>query len=277
MLRLVPIVASVCICASCQEAHYGAGAQNHEPPSKKLVFSCKSGVRFVFIPAQKFVMGTGDELQLLRTVTLSSYWISETEVTFGQVKSALGRENTSASALSDHPVTNNDFTQIMEMVDALGRLDGLPVRLPTEAEWECAARGGLKSAEFPWASTKSSKALANIDADRTCAVASYPPNPFGLFDVVGNVDEVVSDAYYVYKSGDSLTNPRYPDIDPWKLTRGGGYSLIYCPVSERSPQPPGREHWWDVGFRLAVDDSKMMRDSASWEEFTSDPPETDHS
>ena len=159
-----------------------------------------------------------------------------------------------------HPVTLVTFEDAMAFCQWLGRKTGLPVRLPTEAEWERAARGGVDSLNYPWGN--------EIDPDRanyladpsskqlrsTQPVGKYAPNPYNVFDVIGNVWEWVSDWY----QGDIYTdrmrhNPSGPPNGMLRVLRGGAWVVHdtrMLRTSYRHKVPPDT-YAYSIGFRIA--------------------------
>ena len=160
-------------------------------------------------------------------------------------------------ARGDFPVMNIRTADAEDYCRWLSARTGHRYRLPTEAEWEYAARGGLEGLHYPNGDTltPADGNYARSEKRGPIAVASYPPNGFGLHDVLGNVAEWVSDWY---DPGACATgpvhNPQGPDAGKFKVIRGGGWhSGPSCStVHFRNALPPG---WLDfnVGFRCAKD------------------------
>jgi formylglycine-generating enzyme required for sulfatase activity len=142
--------------------------------------------------------------------------------------------------------------------DAAAFADWKGKRLPTEAEWEYAARGGLSGIDFPFEGDLDST-KANFSNHRyhlgTQPVGSYPPNAYGLYDMAGNVVEWVADYYDTdYYSSGVADNPTGPEKGRFRVIRGGGWhSGPSCNrVYFRNALPTG---WVDinVGIRCARD------------------------
>jgi sulfatase modifying factor 1 len=160
---------------------------------------------------------------------------------------------------SDHPVALVRWDDAVEYCAWLSSETGRPVRLPTEAEWEKAARGGVDSRRYPWGD-RIDPDLANFLSDPalkptrgTTPCGKYPPNEYGLYDMVGNVWEWVQDWYGAdYYASSPLDNPHGPPAGQLRLLRGGSWlvadvRMLWC--SHRHKVPPDT-YSYGIGFRV---------------------------
>ena len=202
--------------------------------------------KMVLIPKGKFRMGTdrltGDESKPIHSVELDAFWIDTHEVTVGEYKEFLRESGHPTSLLAqlfeysptdDHPIVGVSWHDAMAYAQWAGK------RLPTEAEWEKAARGGLMDAHFPWGNDEidSSKANYGNQNNRTMPVGSYPPNGYGLYDMTGNVMEWCMDPWDAnFYANSPAENPfagnkslketivDYKNIKGHRVVRGGAWN-----------------------------------------------------
>ena len=196
------------------------------------------------------------------SVTLSSYSIGETEVTQALWQAVMG-SNPSYFSGSNKPVEKVSWDDCQDFIRRLNALTGENFRLPTEAEWEYAARGGNKSRGYKYAGSNTLGNVAwywdNIPSQSsgsagygTQVVATKSPNELGLYDMSGNVWEWCQDWYDSYSSG-SQTNPTGPSWGSIRVRRGGSWHYFAggCRVSYRYFLTPDLRSD-DLGLRLAL-------------------------
>ena len=232
----------------------------------------QEGPEMVVVPAGSFKMGDvqggglSDELPA-RTVNIQKpFAIGRYEVTFeeyDQFAKATNRQlpGDKGWGRGRRPVINVSWQDAVAYAKWLSEQNGKRYRLPTEAEWEYAARGGKETAY--WWGKDFVKGMANCNGcgsqwerKQTAPVGSFKPNPFGLYDTAGNVWEWVEDCWHDNYNGAPV------DGSAWKekgggncgqrVLRGGSWNLgpVTLRVSSRSGDYAGNR---DLGFRLAQD------------------------
>lgn len=235
------------------------------------------------IPAGEFQMGSvpsaGDP-QEIHPVYLDDFWMYETEVTNQMYAKFLNATKPDNETLEDYIDTEDSDLQIEKsgrMYHAIEPFVDYPMievswtgaqaycewaggSLPTEAQWEKAARGGLESKEFPWGDQYPScntedihGALISDCGQQSITVGSFSPNGYGLYDMVGNVWEWVADWYsYDYYGISPYENPTGPQGGRFRVLRGGSwyYDLFGGRVSHRYNFNPGSTFNY-FGFRCA--------------------------
>lgn len=244
--------------ASASEAGYGE-ISKAEPESEMIL-----------IPGGEFVMGTGDDEEdaPIHEVYIDTFYMDPCEVTNAQYLEFCEATERPLPEFwgwdrfrcgpdyPDHPVVGVSWRDAKDYAEWRGK------RLPTEAEWEYAARGGLEGKKYPHGDTVDSttanyfrRGISEEQVLRrgTMPVGSFPPNGFGLYDMAGNVVEWVSDYYgWDYYNEGPYENPQGPEKGKFRVIRGGGWhSGPYCNrVYFRSGL---RSNWLDfnVGFRCA--------------------------
>ena len=192
----------------------------------------------------------------VHSVTLSNYYMGETEVTQALWKAVMGN-NPSYFKGDNLPVEQVSWNDCQEFIRKLNQKTGKNFRLPTEAEWEYAARGGKKSRGYKYAGSNNIGSVAwytDNSGYKTYAVKGKSPNELGLYDMSGNVWEWCSDwcgSDYYGKS--PSTNPQGPLNGSYRVLRGGSWidGAGGCRVSDRSDGGPDRAYC-SGGFRLAL-------------------------
>jgi sulfatase modifying factor 1 len=183
------------------------------------------------------------------------------EADFRSLASAYFWNNgTPPAGRNNHPVTLVGFEDALAYCGWLSTKTNKPVRLPTEAEWEKAARGGVEGRKFPWGETLEPACAhylphAALKAERgTAPVGSYPANGFNLHDMAGNVWEWVGDWYAPnYYSRAQYLNPQGPDNGLMRLVRGGAWvnadgRYLRCAYRHKVPSD---SYSYSIGFRVA--------------------------
>lgn len=190
------------------------------------------------------------------SVTLSSYYISNTTVTqklWYVVTGNYPAVSNSYGLGDDYPVYNVSYSDCQQFINMLNNITGKNFRMPTEAEWEFAARGGNNSSSTKWSGSGTCGASAwhaQNSGGRLHPVAQKQPNELNIYDMSGNVWEWCSDWYGNYSSS-AQTNPAGAASGTGRVIRGGGYddTATDCRVTVRSSaQPSGT--YTNIGLRL---------------------------
>jgi formylglycine-generating enzyme required for sulfatase activity len=251
----------------------------HEPPE---TIEDDFGVSMALVPAGSFEMGSAEgeeDEQPVHTVWLDDFFIDQFEITNAQYAECLDAgacqptTDTTAFASSysrriyygsteyaNYPVIYATWYEAQEYCEWRG------ARLPTEAEWEKAARGGLEGKKYPWGDEApvckaGAENGAKFDDDDACddtdtaPVGTYGPNGFGLYDMAGNVWEWVSDWYSEdYYSISPEENPTGPEEGQYPVVRGGAWgnyaerlTVTYRRINDQNSGS------LSIGFRCARD------------------------
>jgi formylglycine-generating enzyme len=220
----------------------------------------------VLIPAGNFIMGknTGNptDWQPEHKVSVISFYMDRYEVTNKQYFEFCQKTNNPLPEFwgsaqfkcsmdyPDHPVVGISSADAMKYARWAGK------RLPTEAEWEYAAKGGLQNNNFPWGDQiDSTKANYGKNYKTTLKVGTFKPNGFGLFDMSGNVWEWTSDFYGEKYYAESPENdPRGPVQGRFRVIRGGSWhSGAMCQQTYYRNGLPASWVDFAVGFRCVKD------------------------
>ncbi|HQO09812.1 MAG TPA: formylglycine-generating enzyme family protein [Clostridiales bacterium] len=218
-----------------------------------------SGIEMVLVEGGTFEMGSNERENGLvnekpvHSVTISDFYIGKTEVTQAQWKAVMGT-NPSYFKGDDLPVEQVSWYDAVEFCKRLSQKEGVTYRLPTEAEWEYAAKGGNASMGYKYSGSDDPDAVAwyrsNFES-KTHTVATKKPNELGIYDMSGNVWEWCSDWYGDYPSGTQI-DPKGPSSGLGRVLRGGSWfsinDFIRC-AYRGSPYPNSVNN--DFGFRLS--------------------------
>ena len=187
-------------------------------------------------------------------VTVSDFSIGKYEVTQEEWVAVMG-SNPSKVKSSKNPVEQVSWDDCQCFIQRLNSLTGKTFRLPTEAEWEFAARGGNQSKGYKYAGSNDLSKVAwyrQTQAYPTRSVGQKSPNELGLYDMNGNVWEWCNDGYEAYKS-EAQTNPKGLETSSSRVFRGGSWNYMErsCRVSTRADSNPSSSASF-VGLRLAM-------------------------
>ncbi len=216
---------------------------------EKQTFTVK-GVSFVMIPVKggTFQMGATseqnnpwDDEKPVHSVTLSNYSIGETEVTQALWQAVMG-SNPSNFQGPNRPVEQVSWNDCQKFIQKLNALTGQNFRLPTEAEWEYAARGGNKSKGYQYAGSDNLGAVAwysDNSRGKTHDVKTKAPNELGIYNMSGNVWEWCQDWMGSYSSY-AMSNPKGPASGSCRVIRGGSWNCNDrgCRLAIRSGYEP---------------------------------------
>ena len=196
-----------------------------------------------------------DDEKPAHSVTLSDYCIGQTEVTQELWEAVMGSNPFYFKGDNRRPVEKVSWDDCQEFIEKLNRLTGKNFRLPTEAEWEYAARGGNKSRGYKYSGSNNPDAVAWYDdnsGSKTHPVAQKQSNELGLYDMSGNVWEWCQDWSGDYSSN-SQTNPRGASTGGDRVMRGGSWynGVRRMRVSDRNSNTPDYSDF-NLGLRLAL-------------------------
>lgn len=218
-----------------------------------------NGVSFLMIAIKggTFVMGNddddGDE-KPAHQVTLSDYAIGETEVTQELWQAVMGSNPSYFTGNLQNPVERVSWEECQIFIRKLNNITGQNFRLPTEAEWEYAARGGNSGKGYKYSGSGSIDKVAWYNGNSlktTHPVKTKQPNELGIYDMSGNVYEWCHDCYNPYPAF-AVINPKGKTSGSYRVIRGGswGYNSSSCFVTNRGNNSPN-SRTIILGFRLA--------------------------
>jgi len=202
------------------------------------------GVPMSLVPAGPFEMGSeegSDNEKPVHTVILNDFYIDQFEITNARYAECVEAGDCNAptytgSATRENYYKNTNFSNYpvisVDWYDAQAYCKWRGARLPTEAEWEKAARGGLEGKLYTWGNESPNCSLANFNYSEYCIgdpniVGKYAPNDYGLYDMAGNVWEWVADWYDPdYFENSPISNPLGSENGSSRILRGGAWNRI---------------------------------------------------
>ncbi len=229
--------------------------QSFTNPKTNVKTFTVNGVSFEMIQVEGdiYQMGSADLYHAVHLVKLNNFYIGKFEVSQALWKAVMGK-NPSYNKGDNLPVESVSWKKCQEFITKLNTLTGMNFRLPTEAEWEFAARGGKYSQKFKYSGSNHLDEVAwynKNSGNNLHNVGSKKPNELGIYDMSGNVFELCSDWYNLRYDQRYQENPRGPETGKERVARGGCYMLDErrCHSSER--------HSFSsksclIGFRLAL-------------------------
>ena len=225
-------------------------------------------LRVNYVPAGSFLMGSteDEDSQPVHSVTLSHYYIGRYEVSQGEWYNVMGEPSDWANSVA--PANWRSYEEIQEFITKLNEKTGYLFRLPTEAEWEFAARGGIYSHGYRFSGSDTYSDVGNPD---DYAIGTKNANELGLYDMTGDVAELCSDWYGPY-SDQAVTNPTGPATGTARVVRGGarweGETPVWRRASTDNDNYSSWSGYWDgdgnyyeqrvpkndrLGFRLVME------------------------
>jgi len=230
--------------------------------SSPATFRNSIGMEFILIPAGEFRMGADDkegfedERPVHRVRITRPFYLGKYPVTQGQWEAVMETNPSHFTGNPNRPVENVAWHDAQEFLRRLSEKEGKPYRLPTEAEWEYAARAGSNTTycfgddvkllrEYAW--------YADNSGNETHPVGQLDANAWGLHDIHGNVWEWVQDWYAAnYYQQSAVINPSGPDSSEYKVSRGGSWrnGARSVRVAARNWLEPGSRSD-GIGFRCA--------------------------
>ena len=222
----------------------------------------ETDIEFIFVQGGSFVMGSNElnEEKPAHNVSVHSFYLSKYEITQQVWNIVMGYNESIHTGCNNCPVENVSWYDIQKFINKLSKLTGKRYRLPTEAEWEFAASGGIYSKHYKYAGSNDPDSVAwyyGNSRSMTHVIGQKKPNELGFYDMSGNVEEWCNDWWdYNYYSYSPVNNPQGPSSGTKKVVRGGAYDFVVDAITVK-----GRSVYgvlpdligYSYGFRLERD------------------------
>ena len=219
-------------------------------------------VEFILVKGGNFIMGSNnlDEELPAHSVSVHSFYLSKFEITQRIWNLVMGYNDSYHANCDDCPVDNVSWNDVQQFINKLNIATGKRYRLPTEAEWEFAASGGVYSKNCIYSGSNVADSVAwyfGNNSTMTHPVGLKKPNELGFYDMSGNISEWCNDWWeYHYYEHAPTNNPKGPSTGTKKVVRGGGHRDVSISITVKTRAVRGVEP--DLvskyyGFRLARD------------------------
>ena len=257
LIAVIVIIAIVFFFKKSSNTDY---TSQYEPNDESITVN---GVSFKMIKVDggSFNMGSNDsdaydDEKPVHRVTLNTFYIGETEVTQGLWKAVMGNNPSYFSNGDNFPVEGVSWNDCQEFIQKLNAKTGKKFSLPTEAQWEYAARGGKKSIGYNYSGSNNVSSVGWFDTncnETTHNVKSLAANELGLYDMTGNVYEWCQDWYADRYDYNSATDPTGPYSGTLRVVRSGSWKSKSrnCRVAYRFKYAPDYK-FRNLGLRLCI-------------------------
>ena len=237
----------------CMVEIYGQGTA-HKIIEPEMIF-LEGGVFMMGCSASEHGVDCKEHERPLHKVTISSFNIGKYEVTQQQWNSIMGNNPSLSKKGDNYPVDNVSWDDAQKFTSLLNKNTGKNYRLPTEAEWEYAAQGGVKSKGYKYSGSNNLNDIALYDensGNSIHSVGTKQSNEAGIYDMSGNVWEWCNDWYSEYPSSPQH-DPKGATTGSYRILRGGCFfsEKRQCTITFRSYSHPGNR-WKAHGIRLVL-------------------------